>query len=132
GIVPHTVTVISLETSSEKGGPAKMGEGVVVRVGDKTSIFDAAATASLLQIAKAAEIPVQRCLMSGGTCEATAYQLYGYRCGALCVALGNYHNCGPDTQIAAEFVSVEDVTGMVRLMAQIVIAPEPPEPQTAL
>ena len=42
--------------------------------------------------------------MSGGTCEATAYQLYGYRTAALCVALGNYHNCGPDLTIAPEFV----------------------------
>jgi len=132
GVVPRTVTVISLETSSEKGGPAKMGEGVVVRVGDKTSIFDAAATATLVQFAKAAEVPAQRCLMSGGTCEGTAYQLYGYRCGALCVALGNYHNCGPDTQIAPEFVSLEDVSGMVRLMAHAAIAPEPPDPHAAL
>ena len=131
-IVPRTVTVISLETSSEKGGPAKMGEGVVVRVGDRTSIFDAAATANLVQFAKAAEIPAQRCLMSGGTCEGTAYQLYGYRCGALCVALGNYHNCGPETQIAAEFVSLDDVAGMVRLMVQAVISPEPPDPHAAL
>ena len=47
--------------------------------------------------------------MSGGTCEATAYQLYGYRTAALCVALGNYHNCGPNHQIAPEYVSVDDV-----------------------
>ena len=37
---------------------------------------------------------MQRCLMSGGTCEATAYQLYGYETGGLCIALGNYHNRG--------------------------------------
>ena len=132
GIVPRTVTVISLETSSEKGGPARMGEGVVVRVGDRTSIFDAAATATLSQIAKAAEIPAQRCLMSVGTCEGTAYQLYGYRCGALCVALGNYHNCGPETGIAPEFVSLNDVAGMVRLMVHAVISPAPPDPHAAL
>jgi len=132
GIVPRSVTVVSLETSSEKGGPAKMGEGVVVRVGDRTSIFDAAVTATLVQLAKAAEIPAQRCLMSGGTCEGTAYQLYGYRCGALCVALGNYHNCGPETEIAPEFVSLSDVEGMVKLMVHAVISPEQPDPQEAL
>jgi putative aminopeptidase FrvX len=132
GIVPRSVTVVSLETSSEKGGPARMGEGVVVRVGDRTSIFDASATATLVQLAKAAEIPAQRCLMSGGTCEGTAYQLYGYRCGALCVALGNYHNCGPETQIAPEFVSFDDVAGMVKLMVHAVISPEQPDPHAAL
>jgi hypothetical protein len=61
---------------------------------------------------------VQRCLMSGGTCEATAYQLYGYRCGALCVALGNYHNCGPNDRIESEFVSTDDVHGMALLCVE--------------
>ena len=132
GRVPLSLTVVSLETSSEKGGPAKMGAGVIVRVGDRTSIFDDAATASLMEAARAADIPVQRCLMSGGTCEATAYQLYGYRSAGLCVALGNYHNCGPDTQIASEFVSVDDVAGMVRLMTAATLSPPVANPHAAL
>lgn len=117
GRVPREMTIVSLETSSEKSGLAKMGEGVVVRVGDKSSVFDSAATAELVELARAGKIRFQRSLMSGGTCEATAYQLYGYRCGALCVALGNYHNCGPDHTIAAEYVSAEDVLALVHLCA---------------
>ncbi len=132
GRVSKALTVVSLETSSENGGPAKMGAGVIVRVGDRTAIFDDAATAALLDAAKLADIPVQRCLMSGGTCEATAYQLYGYRSAGLCVALGNYHNCGPDTQIASEFVSVEDVAGMVALMVALTAHPAPADPHAAL
>jgi endoglucanase len=88
-------------------------------VGDKTSIFDSAATATLGQIAADAHIPIQRCLMPGGTCEATAYQLAGYRSAALCVALGNYHNCGPDHEIAPEYVSLSDVQGLVGLCGRI-------------
>src|SRR3954471_4187874 len=95
-----------------------MGEGVIVRVGDRTSIFDDTATAALTAAATEAKIPFQRRLMSGGTCEATAYQLYGYRTAALCVALGNYHNCGPDLTIAPEFVALDDVAGMVQLMVR--------------
>lgn len=115
--VSHDVTIVSLECSSERSpGAGKMGEGVIIRVGDKTSIFSDADTRALTTLAVENKIPHQRCLMSGGTCEATAYQLYGYRAAALCVALGNYHNCGPDTTIAPEFVSVEDVQSMVRLM----------------
>src|SRR6185369_1457970 len=92
GRVSRDLTIVSLECSSEKSpGAGKMGEGVIIRVGDKTSVFDDSATAALTQAATAARLPFQRCLMSGGTCEATAYQLYGYRCAALCVALGNYH-----------------------------------------
>ena len=115
GRIPKDVTVISLETSSELGGSARMGAGVVVRVGDRTTIFDDTATVTLAGLAAKNSIPFQRCLMSGGTCEGTSYQLHGYRTGALCVALGNYHNCGPDTTIATEYVSLPDVEAMTRL-----------------
>ncbi len=112
------LTVISLETSSERP-PAQIGAGPIVRVGDRTSIFDPTVTAELMLAAEQAGIEVQRCLMSGGTCEATAFQLYGVRAGALCVALGNYHNRGPDLRIEPEFVSVADVEGLTALCAAI-------------
>jgi putative aminopeptidase FrvX len=108
------LTVISLETSSELPS-AKMGAGPIVRVGDRTSVFDPAVTAELLEAAEQAGITVQRCLMSGGTCEATAFQLYGVRAGALCVALGNYHNRGADLRIEQEVVSVADFAGLTAL-----------------
>lgn len=118
--IPREATIVSLECSSERSpGAGKMGDGVIVRVGDRTAIFDDAATAQLTRAATEAGIAFQRCLMSGGTCEATAYQLYGYRCAALCVALGNYHNCGPETTIAPEFVALADVEGMVALMLRV-------------
>ncbi len=113
--IPQDTTIISLETSSQKGGPVKMGDGVIVRVGDRTSVFDSDATARLLETAIKAGIPHQRALMQGGTCEATAYALYGYRAAAMCVALGNYHNCGPSNRIAPEFVSVDDAAAMADL-----------------
>jgi endoglucanase len=116
--LPRNTTVISLETSAERA-PARMGDGAIVRVGDHTSIFDSDTTATIMQIANEAQIPVQRSLMSGGTCEATAYQLYGYTCAGLCVALGNYHNCGPRNRIAAEYVSLRDVSGLLDLCAAI-------------
>ena len=125
------LTVISLETSAERP-PARMGDGPIVRVGDKTSMFDAAVTAELAATATASGLPFQRCLMSGGTCEATPFRLYGVRCGALCVALGNYHNCGPDHRIEAEYVSQSDVEGLVHLCVQVARrgasgAPDPDE-----
>ncbi len=120
GRVPAGITIISLECSSElSAGAGKMGEGVIIRVGDKTSLFDDAATRELVAVATGREIPHQRALMSGGTCEATAYQLYGYRCAALCVALGNYHNCGAANTIAAEFVALKDVQSLLDLMTAV-------------
>lgn len=115
GLLPKSVTVVSLETSSVKGGPVKIGGGPIIRVGDRTSIFDSAATAQLQSAAKTAGITCQRALMQGGTCEATAYALHGYRTAAMCVALGNYHNCGPGDRIASEYVSLTDTLGMARL-----------------
>jgi len=133
GRVPRAVTIVSLETSSEKApGAGKMGEGVIVRVGDRTSIFDPDATATLWQRAQESKLPAQRCLMSGGTCEATAYQLYGYRCAALCVALGNYHNCGPETRIEPEFVSIADVEALTQLCVAAARGGEAPDPRAQL
>lgn len=112
------LTVVSLETSAERL-PAKMGAGPILRVGDKTSVFDQAASAELQQIAKEAEITVQRCLMPGGTCEGTAFQLYGVRAAALCIALGNYHNRAESPRIAPEYVSIDDFCGLAALCTQI-------------
>jgi endoglucanase len=132
GRIAEGTTIVSLETSSERGGPVKMGDGVIIRVGDRTSIFDAAASAQFLALARSAEIPHQRALMQGGTCEATAYQLYGYRTAGLCVALGNYHNCGPEETIASEIISIEDTLGMARLCLAAAKAGELADPQRAL
>ncbi|MCX6924285.1 MAG: M20/M25/M40 family metallo-hydrolase [Verrucomicrobia bacterium] len=120
GSLPKDALVISLETSKELPG-VRMGGGVILRVGDKASIFDSASSRFVEEVA--AELArerkgfsFQRALMGGGTCEATAYQEYGYTSAAVCVALGNYHNSGPRARIAAEFVSVQDVSGMVDLL----------------
>ena len=56
--------------------------------------------------------------MSGGTCEATAYQEFGFDSVGMCVALGNYHNCGSGFRIKPEYVHVADVCGMVTLLGE--------------
>lgn len=112
------LTVISLETSAERP-PAKMGAGPILRVGDKTSVFDHAASAELQRAAAEAGITVQRCLMPGGTCEGTAFQLYGVRAAALCIALGHYHNRAEIPRIAPEYVSIDDFCGLAALCTQI-------------
>jgi endoglucanase len=54
----------------------------------------------------------QRRLMSGGTCEATPLNLYGYRTSAMAVPLVNYHNQGSHGP-APEMISLRD-TEMAR------------------
>jgi putative aminopeptidase FrvX len=120
--LPKDALVISLETSRELP-PVKMGNGVIIRVGDRASIFDSASTRFLAEVAsdlakKDATFKFQRALMSGGTCEATAYQEYAYRSAAVCVALGNYHNCGESDKVAAEFVNANDAESMTRLLLE--------------
>jgi endoglucanase len=119
-VLPKDALVVSLETSRELP-PAKTGQGVVIRVGDRASVFDPQATRFLTEVAndlskKDRGFRFQRALMSGGTCEGTAYQERAYQTAAVCVALGNYHNCAPGDRIAAEFVSMRDALGMVQLL----------------
>jgi putative aminopeptidase FrvX len=120
-LLPSDATIISLETSKEIS-PAKMGEGPIIRVGDRISIFDPETTDLFVEIARNEKIEFQRCLMPGGACEATAFQVYGYRSAALCVALGNYHNCTPDGRIDSEFIDLGDLEGLIALCVAIAAA----------
>jgi putative aminopeptidase FrvX len=113
--LPEGVVFVSLETSAPRGG-AEQGKGPVVRVGDRSSVFDDAVTAELLDAAEAAKIPHQRALLDGGSCEATAMNLYGVPAAGISVLLGNYHNCPPEGGIAEEFVSLDDAKALVRLV----------------
>jgi putative aminopeptidase FrvX len=118
--VPKNSLIVSLETSRELPG-VKMGHGVILRVGDRTSVFDSDGMRFLAEVAtgiskKRNDFQFQRALMSGGTCEATAYQEFGYQTTAVCIALGNYHNCGDGNRIKAEYVSVSDACSMVDLL----------------
>jgi putative aminopeptidase FrvX len=117
-VLPRNAVVISLETSRELPG-VTMGKGVIVRVGDRTSIFSAEATRFLIEVASELNLKhfsFQRGLMAGGTCEATAYQEFGFVTAAVCVALGHYHNCASHDQIRPEYVNVNDVSAMGALL----------------
>jgi endoglucanase len=119
--LPKNSLAVSLETSRELPG-VKMEQGVILRVGDRTSIFDSEAMRFLAEVAaglkkRKKKFQSQRALMSGGTCEATAYQEFGFQTAAVCVALGNYHNCAEGKRIRAEFVSLADALSMVELLA---------------
>jgi putative aminopeptidase FrvX len=123
GLLPSEGVLISLETSKEIP-PIKMRSGVIIRVGDKASTFHSAATRFLVESASELSasdkaFQFQRALMSGGTCEATAYQEFGYTTTAMCIALGNYHNCADRDQIKEEFVDINDALGMIGLLVRV-------------
>jgi putative aminopeptidase FrvX len=111
---------LSLETSRPVNG-AVFGAGPVVRVGDRLSIFDSEATAAIMHTAQEHGIRVQRCLLDAGACEATALQALGYRSAGLSVPLGNYHNTAEDKKLAPEYVMMDDVKELVKLLVALVV-----------
>lgn len=118
--LPDGVCFVSLETSAPRGG-AEQGKGPVIRVGDRTSVFHDGVTAELLDAATGAGITHQRALLDGGSCEATAMNLYGIPAAGISVLLGNYHNCPPQSGIAEEFISLADTKNLVKLITATTI-----------
>jgi endoglucanase len=126
--LPRGARIVAIEAS--KALPhAPQGAGPIVRVGDRTSVFDDALTRWITRVAadlESASAPGgfrwQRRLMDGGTCESTAYQLYGHRCAGLCLPLGNYHNMSDrgTRRIEAESIRLADLVGLVRLFEGMV------------
>ncbi len=114
---------ISIEASQAKGFAA-WGGGMVIRVGDRLSVFDSDVTRWLTDHAshlkkESPEFHFQRLLMGGGTCEATAIQEAGLRTGAICLPLKNYHNHGPSQRLAPEKVSRQDWHSLLQLILRI-------------
>ncbi len=119
GRLPEDLCFISLETSSPRG-TVEMGKGPVVRVGDRLSVFDDEATAQLLAAAEIGGVEVQRALLDGGACEATAMNLFGVTATGISVLLGNYHNCAPSGRIDSEYVVLKDVKAMIALIVSLI------------
>lgn len=124
GTLPRETLVVSLESSRTLPG-AEIGNGPVIRVGDAGFTFNADAETALIRAretlqARPEGFKAQRQLMSGGTCEASAFSVYGYRTTGIAFPLGNYHNGAPDGGIEAEYIHEEDYLGGVELMLEAV------------
>lgn len=140
-LIPKTARLIALE-NSRSFTDSPIGGGPIIRVGDATSTFDPQLLSGVCQLARSLSkkktkkskntFTYQRKLMVGGSCEATAYQAFGYQTICLCLALGNYHNQKSDpavpnsleqkTQpigIDREIISVNDYHNLVLLLTEI-------------
>lgn len=131
-ILPPETIVVSLECSRALPG-AEPGRGPVIRVGDRTRAFHPEGEAILLTARETiANIPIQRQLMSGGTCEATAFGARGYRTTGIALPLMNYHNVGPGDTIVPERINRQDFLGEIDLLvAAAQVAPNPPVTESA-
>ncbi len=124
GTLTKDTLVVSLESSRTLPG-AEIGSGPVIRVGDAGFTFNADAESPLTRARETLQarpdgFKVQRQLMSGGTCEASAFSVYGYHTTGIAFPLGNYHNGAPDGGIEAEYIHEEDYLGGVELMLEAV------------
>lgn len=128
---------ISLETSRALPN-ARIGQGPVIRLGDRRTVFHAGYLQLLSSVAERA-LPEkhQRRVMDGGTCEATAATAWGLPAIGISVPLGNYHNeafprpdstgrrSGERGRPAAEYVHLDDVDGLLTL-CRAMMQPELP------
>ena len=127
--IPKRARLICLE-NSRSFHESPIGDGPIVRVGDRMSVFEPSLTNDIGLIVtehqkRHPRFRWQRKLMPGGTCEATAFSSYGYRSTCLCLPLGNYHNMVDIDQVQAgqrparvgpEFISVADFHGLVEML----------------
>lgn len=128
--IPKKCFVVAMETSSERPF-AKMGDGPILRVGDKASTFTHAVTAYCHRIARELALAdrgfkYQRKLMDGGTCESSAYCTLGYEATGLCVALGNYHNVDMRRKkLGPEYINLDDFENVIKWFVELARAPRP-------
>lgn len=121
-LLPPETLVVSLECSRALSG-AEIGAGAVIRVGDRATCFSLEGDLLLQRArdrlqARDPAIRIQRQLMSGGTCEATAFMLAGYSTVGVAFPLGNYHNVGPGDVIASEYIHRQDLVAGVELLVE--------------
>jgi len=116
----RSTTIVNLEMSNARPHTPQ-GKGPILRVGDRLTVFSQEVSAELEATARALartdkEFRYQRALMDGGACEATVYAHGGFRAGALCLPLRNYHNHAPRGGLAREDVHAADAENLVRWM----------------
>ena len=123
--IPKGSRLVSIETSRQLPH-AQIGDGPIIRIGDRSTVFDRDLSNLITNAARAAGLKYQRKLMDGGGCEATAFGVYGYQATGLCLALGNWHNRGNLDEVEAgnhdaavpmlEEISLDDFHGLVDLL----------------
>ena len=131
--LPKETVIVSVESSAVIPG-VEQGAGPVIRTGDALTTFDSEAervlTAAVASIrGRNPEFKVQRQLMSGGVCEATAFSMAGYSVTGVAFPLGNYHNAtttipDPEGGVAEEYIRLSDYLGGVELLAEAAVQPE--------
>ena len=133
--LPRESYIVSLEASPALPG-AVQGGGPVIRAGDRAVTFSEEAELALKMAAyrlgsdvwrpvTPVTTKIQRQLMSGGRCEASAAVLLGYQATGLAFPLGNYHNVGEGSVLMTENIHASDfMIGVALLQEAARLMPE--------
>lgn len=124
-LLPRDAIVVSLEASRALAHAAP-GRGVVVRAGDVYNTFDNEAE-RFLRVAReeltAAGVATQRALLTGGTCESSAFVRLGWSATAVAVPNVNYHNQSEHSHdFTPEIVRLSDLRSAVALLVEAAAA----------
>jgi len=132
-LIPRDSVVVSLEASRALPHvPA--GSGAVVRPGDAYNTFSNDGE-RYLRVARDrlsdAGIATQRALLTGGTCESSAFVRLGWTTTAIAIPNVNYHN-QPETgdRFAPEVVRLSDIRSAVALLCEAAAAAGGDEDET--
>jgi endoglucanase len=124
GLVPRDAYIVSVEASRALPD-AESGRGVVIRAGDLHNTFSNEAE-RYLRVARErlAErgIATQRALLTGGTCEASAFVRLGWTATGMALPNVNYHNAAPDGGFVPEVVRLVDLMSGIALAAEAAVA----------
>jgi len=120
------VRLISVDAS--RSGPGlKVGGGVVIRTGDRATVFDPATVAAVAGIADAAlDGRARRRFAGSTTCEASVAVAFGLPAAGVAVATGRHHNRGVrGSGVAPEHVDLGDLADVGRLCRALVAEEAP-------
>ncbi len=125
GLVARDAIVVSLEASRALPQAAP-GRGVVVRPGDLYNTFSNDGE-RFLRVARErladASIATQRALLTGGTCESSAFVRLGWTTTAIALPNVNYHNMTEEhARFVPEIVRLSDLRGAVALLVEAATA----------
>jgi putative aminopeptidase FrvX len=125
GLLPRDTVVVSLEASRALAD-ARAGAGVVVRPGDVYNTFSNDGE-RFLRVARErlteANIPTQRALLTGGTCESSVFVRLGWTTTAIALPNVNYHNQDDASdRFVPEVVRLSDLRGAVALLVEAALA----------
>lgn len=126
-VLPENSKIVSVEISGETDF-ARLGNGAILRVGDKAGMFNHDIVNcfwdGLLSPDSENSLKVYRAFMDRGTCEATAFLTLGFEALGICAPVRNYHNMNFESKIIdAEAVSISDLMNLTGLIVEMSTAP---------